>query len=64
MLRANAAAAANLRLRMAATAILNMPGFLLRVWSDEKAPAACCEHRPGPPWLAGDAHQGHLPPAW
>jgi len=33
-----------------ATAILNMSGFLLRVLSDAKVPAVCCEHRPGPPF--------------
>jgi hypothetical protein len=44
------------------TAILDMSGFLLRIWSDAKVPAGCCEHRPGPPRLAGDAHEGHLLP--
>ena len=60
---ASAAAAANLRLRKAATAILNMSGFLLRLWSDERPRPRAANTRPGPPWLTGDAHQGHLRPA-
>jgi hypothetical protein len=46
---------------MAATAILNMSGFLLRLVR-RKVPAACCEHLAGTAWLAGGAREGYLLP--
>ena len=45
-----------------ATAILDMSGFLLRFGPTQGPGRVLRTPGRGRPWLAGDAHDGHLPP--